>query len=142
MLEWFRAKGLEAYSISCGQALLYNNIFPKHKVGHILHFPVCGGAVCGSGRQSLLYNNIFPKHKVGHILASLLLCWPATSGQHASGQRVVDMQQAGLWRAGQVGGGPAAACQGPLARARAGVAAVPMLINLLLSLRRSGWTRR
>lgn len=30
-LEWFRAKGLEAYSISCGQSLLYNNIFPKHK---------------------------------------------------------------------------------------------------------------
>ncbi len=22
---------LEAYSISCGQSLLYNNIFPKHK---------------------------------------------------------------------------------------------------------------
>jgi len=31
VLEWFRAKGLEAYSISCGQSLLYNNIFPKHK---------------------------------------------------------------------------------------------------------------
>lgn len=26
-----QAKGLEAYSISCGQSLLYNNIFPKHK---------------------------------------------------------------------------------------------------------------
>ncbi len=24
-------RGLEAYSISCGQSLLYNNIFPKHK---------------------------------------------------------------------------------------------------------------
>ena len=24
-------KDLEAYSISCGQSLLYNNIFPKHK---------------------------------------------------------------------------------------------------------------
>lgn len=24
-------KGLEAYSISCGQSLLYNNIFPKHR---------------------------------------------------------------------------------------------------------------
>lgn len=31
VLEWFRGKGLEAYSISCGQSLLYNNIFPKHK---------------------------------------------------------------------------------------------------------------
>ncbi|KAH7624317.1 hypothetical protein Ndes2526B_g00502 [Nannochloris sp. 'desiccata'] len=31
VLEWFRARGLEAYSISCGQSLLYNNIFPKHK---------------------------------------------------------------------------------------------------------------
>jgi ubiquitin-activating enzyme E1 len=31
VLDWFRAKGLEAYSISCGQSLLYNNIFPKHK---------------------------------------------------------------------------------------------------------------
>eukprot|EP00887_Chlorella_sp_A99_P004082 scaffold23.g4082.t1 len=31
VLEWFRAKGLEAYSISCGQSLLYNNIFPRHK---------------------------------------------------------------------------------------------------------------
>ncbi|PRW20689.1 Ubiquitin-activating enzyme E1 2 isoform A [Chlorella sorokiniana] len=45
VLEWFRAKGLEAYSISCGQSLLYNNIFPKHKVLWLLH------------------NNIFPKHK-------------------------------------------------------------------------------
>jgi hypothetical protein len=25
-------RGLEAYSISCGQSLLYNNIFPKHRV--------------------------------------------------------------------------------------------------------------
>lgn len=31
VLDWFRAKGLEAYSISCGQSLLYNNIFPRHK---------------------------------------------------------------------------------------------------------------
>ena len=26
-----QARGLEAYSISCGQSLLYNNIFPKHR---------------------------------------------------------------------------------------------------------------
>ena len=26
-----QTRGLEAYSISCGQSLLYNNIFPKHK---------------------------------------------------------------------------------------------------------------
>ena len=26
-----QAKNLEAYSISCGQSLLYNNIFPRHK---------------------------------------------------------------------------------------------------------------
>ena len=31
VLDWFKAKGLDAYSISCGQALIYNNIFPKHK---------------------------------------------------------------------------------------------------------------
>uniref|UniRef100_A0A1D1ZMI8 E1 ubiquitin-activating enzyme n=1 Tax=Auxenochlorella protothecoides TaxID=3075 RepID=A0A1D1ZMI8_AUXPR len=31
VLDWFREKGLEAYSISCGQSLLYNNLFPKHK---------------------------------------------------------------------------------------------------------------
>lgn len=31
VLQWFRGKGLEAYSISCGQALLYNNLFQKHK---------------------------------------------------------------------------------------------------------------
>jgi len=31
MLEWFQNKGLTAYSVSCGQSLLYNNIFPKHK---------------------------------------------------------------------------------------------------------------
>eukprot|EP01018_Ginkgo_biloba_P004737 Gb_01549 [translate_table: standard] len=31
LLEWFRAKGLTAYSISCGQSLIYNSIFPKHK---------------------------------------------------------------------------------------------------------------
>ena len=24
-------RGLEAYSMSCGQSLLYNNIFPKHR---------------------------------------------------------------------------------------------------------------
>lgn len=31
MLDWFETRGLTAYSISCGQSLLYNNIFPKHK---------------------------------------------------------------------------------------------------------------
>ena len=31
VLAWFRERGLEAYSISCGHSLLYNNIFPKHK---------------------------------------------------------------------------------------------------------------
>lgn len=31
LLEWFEARGLRAYSISCGQSLLYNNIFPKHR---------------------------------------------------------------------------------------------------------------
>lgn len=31
VLEWFKERGLEAYSISCGQSLLYNSIFPKHK---------------------------------------------------------------------------------------------------------------
>ena len=31
VLQWFKSRGLEAYSISCGQALLYNNLFPKHK---------------------------------------------------------------------------------------------------------------
>ena len=31
LLEWFEAKGLTAYSVSCGQSLIYNNIFPKHK---------------------------------------------------------------------------------------------------------------
>jgi hypothetical protein len=31
LLDWFSAKGLTAYSVSCGQSLLYNNIFPKHK---------------------------------------------------------------------------------------------------------------
>jgi hypothetical protein len=30
VLDWFQAKGLTAYSISFGAALLYNNIFPKH----------------------------------------------------------------------------------------------------------------
>ncbi|KAH7284607.1 hypothetical protein KP509_34G062100 [Ceratopteris richardii] len=31
LLDWFESKGLTAYSISCGQSLLYNNIFPKHR---------------------------------------------------------------------------------------------------------------
>lgn len=31
VLDWFENRGLTAYSISCGQSLLYNNIFPKHK---------------------------------------------------------------------------------------------------------------
>lgn len=31
LLAWFQAKGLTAYSVSCGQSLVYNSIFPKHK---------------------------------------------------------------------------------------------------------------
>lgn len=31
VLDWFESKGLTAYSISAGQSLLYNNVFPKHK---------------------------------------------------------------------------------------------------------------
>lgn len=31
LLDWFQDKGLSAYSISCGQSLIYNSIFPKHK---------------------------------------------------------------------------------------------------------------
>jgi ubiquitin-activating enzyme E1 len=31
LLGWFEAKGLTAYSVSCGQSLIYNTIFPKHK---------------------------------------------------------------------------------------------------------------
>lgn len=31
LLDWFEAKELTAYSVSCGQSLIYNNIFPKHK---------------------------------------------------------------------------------------------------------------
>ena len=67
MLEWFRAKGLEAYSISCGQSLLYNNIFPKHKV---------------SERLALLFwfnwwrlHYIFPEHTVMRGQPALLSRW-------------------------------------------------------------------
>lgn len=31
VLAWFSERGLVAYSISCGQSLLYNQLFPKHK---------------------------------------------------------------------------------------------------------------
>ena len=31
VLDWFAAKGLEAYSISYGPSLLYNTMFPRHK---------------------------------------------------------------------------------------------------------------
>jgi ubiquitin-activating enzyme E1 len=31
LLAWFEQRGLTAYSISCGQSLLFNNIFPKHR---------------------------------------------------------------------------------------------------------------
>eukprot|EP00899_Mesostigma_viride_P027629 jgi/Mesvir1/8050/Mv18206-RA.1 len=31
LLDWFAAKKLTAYSISCGQALLFNSMFAKHK---------------------------------------------------------------------------------------------------------------
>lgn len=31
MLDWFSERKLHAYSISAGQSLLYNDIFPKHK---------------------------------------------------------------------------------------------------------------
>ncbi|XP_057433289.1 ubiquitin-activating enzyme E1 1-like isoform X2 [Lotus japonicus] len=31
LLEWLKAKGLHAYSISCGNCMLYNSMFPRHK---------------------------------------------------------------------------------------------------------------
>jgi hypothetical protein len=31
VLDWFEARGMTAYSISCGQSLLYNNLFLKHQ---------------------------------------------------------------------------------------------------------------
>jgi hypothetical protein len=31
VLDWFQERSLHAYSISAGQSLLYNDIFPKHK---------------------------------------------------------------------------------------------------------------
>jgi len=31
LLDWFEARKLTAYSVSCGASLIYNNIFPKHK---------------------------------------------------------------------------------------------------------------
>lgn len=31
LLDWFQAKGLKAYSISCMRTILYNKIFPKHR---------------------------------------------------------------------------------------------------------------
>ena len=31
VLAWFEAKGLDAYSLSCGPSLLYNSLFPRHK---------------------------------------------------------------------------------------------------------------
>lgn len=31
LLKWLSDKGLNAYSISCGNALLYNTMFPRHK---------------------------------------------------------------------------------------------------------------
>lgn len=31
VLDWFEERALRAYSISAGQSLLYNDIFPKHK---------------------------------------------------------------------------------------------------------------
>lgn len=31
VLDWFAERKLHAYSISAGQSLLYNDIFPKHK---------------------------------------------------------------------------------------------------------------
>jgi ubiquitin-activating enzyme E1 len=31
VLDWFESRGLHAYSISAGQSLLFNEIFPKHR---------------------------------------------------------------------------------------------------------------
>eukprot|EP01025_Chloroclados_australasicus_P042611 TRINITY_DN4529_c0_g2_i1.p1 TRINITY_DN4529_c0_g2~~TRINITY_DN4529_c0_g2_i1.p1 ORF type:complete len:1048 (-),score=190.46 TRINITY_DN4529_c0_g2_i1:257-3400(-) len=31
LVDWFKKKGMECYSISCGTALIYNNVFPKHQ---------------------------------------------------------------------------------------------------------------
>ena len=30
VIAWFKARGLTAYSISCGQSLLFNSLFPRH----------------------------------------------------------------------------------------------------------------
>ena len=35
VLDWMEVRKLTAYSISCGQSLIYNNFFPKHKVSGI-----------------------------------------------------------------------------------------------------------
>ena len=37
VLDWMEARKLTAYSISCGQSLIYNNFFPKHKVSGIIY---------------------------------------------------------------------------------------------------------
>ncbi|CAA6669297.1 unnamed protein product [Spirodela intermedia] len=29
--DWLRAKGLDAYSVTCGSSLIYNSMFPKHR---------------------------------------------------------------------------------------------------------------
>ena len=31
VIDWFAERKMNVYSVSCGSALLYNNIFPKHK---------------------------------------------------------------------------------------------------------------
>ncbi len=31
VLDWFKERGMDAYSISCGSSLLYNSLFPRHK---------------------------------------------------------------------------------------------------------------
>ena len=31
LLDWFQAKVLDSYSVSCEKTLIYNSIFPKHK---------------------------------------------------------------------------------------------------------------
>jgi hypothetical protein len=61
VLDWFTERKLHAYSISAGQSLLYNDIFPKHKerLGKKMSELVVSANSTGAGSTSTAGCSVF-----------------------------------------------------------------------------------
>lgn len=83
MLDWFEEKSLRAYSISAGQSLLYNDIFPKHKerlgkkMSELVVSAAPGSALNAAVRISTSSSAAAASSS---IIASMCSCTPALLG--------------------------------------------------------------